>query len=224
MLQEHLSQELLMSDESASWSSRTSAVAPCGTGHWRAGQLRAGHQESGNQVGGPVKIPCRTGSNLTNWCWKVLLQNTFRHQSTVSQPDRGSAARHASFTAMTWTSLVRRSALRAIPAHRPRGRLRCDCGRSPWRSRRRGSCGRCPRRGRGARRSRPRWQSIRPTASTSRSRGVSGEVPCASVAAARAGSTTRSPDATRRIASASWSTGVSFTTKPTAPDSIARRR
>jgi hypothetical protein len=44
------------------------------------------------------------------------------------------------------------------------------------------------------------------------------------VAAASAGSTTRSPRPTRRTASASCSAGASFTTKPSAPASMARRR
>ena len=64
----------------------------------------------------------------------------------------------------------------------------------------------------------------REATSTSRSRPVSGDAPPARVAAASAGSTTRSPSATRRTASASCSAGASLTTKPSAPDSIARRR
>ena len=64
----------------------------------------------------------------------------------------------------------------------------------------------------------------RAAVSTSRSRPVSGLVPAASVCAASAGSTTRSPRATRRTASASCSAGASLTTNPNAPDSIARRR
>ena len=55
-------------------------------------------------------------------------------------------------------------------------------------------------------------------------RQLVGEGPAASDSAASAGSTTRSPAATRRTAAASCSDGVSFTTKPAAPASSARRR
>lgn len=65
---------------------------------------------------------------------------------------------------------------------------------------------------------------VRAVDSTSVSRSVSGESPCASESAASAGSTTRSPRATRRTASASWAAGVSLTTKPDAPACIARLR
>src|SRR2546423_477976 len=61
-------------------------------------------------------------------------------------------------------------------------------------------------------------------ASTSRSRSVSGFGPADRAAAARAGSTTRSPASTRRIAAASSSTGPSLTRNPLAPASMARRR
>src|SRR5450755_4661155 len=64
----------------------------------------------------------------------------------------------------------------------------------------------------------------RAATSASRSRAVSGLLPPANVAAARLGSTTRSPRATRRTASANCSAGASFTTNPSAPDSIARRK
>ena len=60
--------------------------------------------------------------------------------------------------------------------------------------------------------------------STSVSRAVSGLSPATSDSAASAGSTTRSPACTRRTASASWRAGVSLTTNPLAPASIARRR
>ncbi|OLT15212.1 hypothetical protein BJF80_09960 [Serinicoccus sp. CUA-874] len=60
--------------------------------------------------------------------------------------------------------------------------------------------------------------------STSRSRSVKGFGPPMSDSVASAGSTTRSPASTRRTASASSGAGVSLTTKPLAPASIARRR
>ena len=70
-------------------------------------------------------------------------------------------------------------------------------------------------------RDRPPSPAVR---STSVSQRVSGLSPAASVSAARLGSTTRSPEATRRTASASCRAGVSLTTKPLAPAAIARRR
>ena len=62
------------------------------------------------------------------------------------------------------------------------------------------------------------------SASTSRSRSDSGLAPSLSAASARAGSTTRWPRATRRIASASSVAGASLSRNPVAPASIARRR
>jgi hypothetical protein len=49
-------------------------------------------------------------------------------------------------------------------------------------------------------------------------------MPSLSAAAARPGSTTRSPSAVQRIASANCSSGASLSRKPAASDSIARRR
>ena len=51
-------------------------------------------------------------------------------------------------------------------------------------------------------------------ARTSRSRGESGFVPSARASSASAGSTTRPPAATRRIASASWAAGASLRRNP----------
>ncbi len=99
-------------------------------------------------------------------------------------------------------------------ARRRPGSPRCGCARRSWRSRRTGSCARSPRTG-------TAWPAMsatvapsRAATSTSRSRPVSGDVPPASVAAASAGSTTRSPRCSRRTASASCSAGASLTTKP----------
>ena len=64
----------------------------------------------------------------------------------------------------------------------------------------------------------------RAACSTSVSRGVSGDSPATRLSVASDGSTTRRPACTRRTASASWAAGVSLTTKPLAPDFIARCR
>ena len=64
---------------------------------------------------------------------------------------------------------------------------------------------------------------VRAYVSSSRSRAVSGLGPSISDSAARSGSMTRRPACTRRTASASWRAGVSLTTKPEAPASMARR-
>ena len=60
--------------------------------------------------------------------------------------------------------------------------------------------------------------------STSCSRWVNGLDPATKDSSARTGSITRSPACTRRMASANWSAGVSFTTNPLAPASRARRK
>jgi hypothetical protein len=73
------------------------------------------------------------------------------------------------------------------------------------------------------------WRAYKPyvraaTASTARSRSVSGLAPALSALIASAGSTTRSPAATGRMADASCAAGASLTRKPETPLSIARRR
>ena len=190
----------------------------------RAGPVGPVHRRRGpDRRRATARRPWRTAtawrSRSARWsCWQHPADGRRAAAATGGRRPRAKAVQPArSERAGARPATASRCA--APPAPPP-----CGCGCRSCRSPRRGSCGRSP--GTGA--ARPAMSAtVAPSTAalrTSRSRGVSGLGPALSAAAASAGSMTRSPASTRRIAAASSSTGPSLTRNPDAPASIARRR